>query len=200
MPQARLPDINTAYIRYRHETIFALKNKMYNLMHGSLVGINALLPLEYQVIISTVEYDQLAKTEISYLCGHCKEQIDKQDVYVFDLQPNSIQTLVHGKMLNKVWKCIKCKGINMLNRTSISQTILQNPTFLGIVPEPPTRKNGLMDKLKFNIEIERWAWLCLSELEFKMAKFRDDNWNRKDDELGDSIDTSLDDKEAGGIA
>lgn len=199
MPQARLPDINTAYIKYRNETIWALKNKMYNLMHGSLVGINALLPLEYQVIISTVDYDQLSKTEITYLCVHCDVQVDKQDVSVFDLQPNSIQTLVHGKMINKVWNCIKCQGINMLNRTSISQTILQNPTFLGIVPEPPTRKNGLMDKLKFNIEIERWAWLCLGELEFKMAKFRDDNWNKRDEEMSD-IDNSLDDKEGGGIA
>ena len=173
---------------------------MYNLMHGSLAGINALLPLEYQVIISTSEYEQLVKTEVTYLCYYCEVQNDKQDIEIFDLQPNSIQTLVHGKMINKVWYCTKCKRVNMLNKTFISQTILQNPTFLGIVPEPPTRKNGLMDKLKFNIEIERWAWLCLSELEFKMAKFRDDNWNKGDDELIGEIDTSLDDKEGGGIA
>lgn len=194
--QARLPDINSAYIKYRSETVWALKNKMYNLMHGSLVGINALLPLDYQVIISTSEYEQLAKTETTYLCTYCDVPNDKSDIEVFDLQPNSIQTLVHGKMINKVWRCTKCKRVNMLNKTFISQTILQNPTFLGIVPEPPTRKNGLMDKLKFNIEIERWAWLCLSELEFKMAKFRDDNWNKGDDELIGDIDTSLDDKES----
>lgn len=82
----------------------------------------------------------------------------------------------------------------MLSNTSISQTILQNPTFLGIVPDPPQRKDGLMDRMKFNIEIERWAWLVLNELEFKMAKFRDDNWNKGDEEMGD-IDTSLDEKE-----
>ena len=82
----------------------------------------------------------------------------------------------------------------MLNTTAISQTMLQNPTYLGIVPDPPERKNGLMDRMKFNIEIERWGWLLLNEEENKMAKFRDDNWNKGDEEMGD-IDNSLDDKE-----
>ena len=194
MPQARLPDINTAYIRYRNEAIWALKHKNYNVMHGSLNGINALLPVDYQVIISSIEYDQLAKTEITYQCNSCQEHIDKSKVYVFDLIPNSIEALVHGRTPNKVWKCVNCKHTNMLSSTSISQTILQNPTFLGIVPDPPQRKDGLMDRMKFNIEIERWAWLVLNELEFKMAKFSDDNWNKGDEEMGD-IDTSLDDKE-----
>ena len=194
MPQARLPDINTAYIRYRNEAIWALKHKNYNVMHGSLNGINALLPVDYQVIISSIDYDQLAKAEITYQCNSCKEHIDKSKVYVFDLIPNSIEALVHGRTPNKVWKCTNCKNTNMLSNTSISQTILQNPTFLGIVPDPPQRKDGLMDRMKFNIEIERWAWLVLNELEFKMAKFRDDNWNKGDEEMGD-IDTSLDDKE-----
>lgn len=194
MPQARLPDINTAYIRYRNEAIWALKHKNYNVMHGSLNGINALLPVDYQVIISSIDYDQLAKAEITYQCNSCKEHIDKSKVYVFDLIPNSIEALVHGRAPNKVWKCVNCKNTNMLSNTSISQTILQNPTFLGIVPDPPQRKDGLMDRMKFNIEIERWAWLVLNELEFKMAKFRDDNWNKGDEEMGD-IDTSLDDKE-----
>ena len=75
---------------------------------------------------------------------------------------------------------------------------LQNPTFLGVVPEPPTRTNGLMDRMRFNIEIERWGWLILGELEFKMGKFRDDNWKKgnNDDDIS-QINFSLDDKESG---
>ena len=194
MPQARLPDINTAFIRYRSEVINAIRTKNWTMMHGALNAINSLLPIEYQVVISSNDYDQLAKTEITYNCGKCKEGIDKSDVHVFELMPNSIEALIHGKTFNKVWNCIKCHSTNMLNSTAISQTVLQNPTFLGIVPDPPQRTNGLMDRMKFNIEIERWGWLCLNELEFKMAKYRDDNWNKGDEEMGD-IDTSLDDKE-----
>ncbi len=76
--------------------------------------------------------------------------------------------------------------------------VLQNPTFLGIVPESPSRTNGLMDRMRFNIEIERWGWLLLGELEFKMGKFRDDNWKRGgEDETDNAIDYSLDDKDSG---
>mgnify|MGYP000490859677 FL=1 len=194
MPQSRLPDINTAFIRYRGEAIHALQTKNWSAMHGALNGINSLLPVEYQVVISTQDHEQLAKTEITYACGSCSEAIDKSDVQVFELMPDSMQSLLHGRMFNKVWNCIKCNSTNMLNTTAISQTMLQNPTYLGIVPDPPERKNGLMDRMKFNIEIERWGWLLLNEEEFKMAKFRDDNWNKGDEELGE-IDNSLDDKE-----
>ncbi len=194
MPQSRLPDINTAFIRYRGEAIHALQTKNWSAMHGALNGINSLLPVEYQVVISTQDHEQLAKTEITYACGSCSEAIDKSNVQVFELMPDSMQSLLHGRMFNKVWNCIKCNSTNMLNTTAISQTMLQNPTYLGIVPDPPERKNGLMDRMKFNIEIERWGWLLLNEEEFKMAKFRDDNWNKGDEEMGD-IDNSLDDKE-----
>ena len=194
MPQSRLPDINSAFIRYRSEAIHALQTKNWSAMHGALNGINSLLPVDYQVVISTQDHEQLAKTEITYACGSCSESIDKSNVQVFELMPDSMQSLLHGRTFNKVWNCIKCHSTNMLNTTAISQTMLQNPTYLGIVPDPPERKNGLMDRMKFNIEIERWGWLLLNEEEFKMAKFRDDNWNKGDEEMGD-IDNSLDDKE-----
>ena len=52
MPQARLPDINTAFIRYRSEVLVGMKKGDWDSMHGSLNGINGLLPQEYQVKIS----------------------------------------------------------------------------------------------------------------------------------------------------
>ncbi len=65
-----------------------------------------------------------------------------------------------------------------------------------VVPEPPTRTNGLMDRMKFNIEIDRWGWLTLGELEYKMGKFRDDNWKRGDnDDISSQLDFSLDSKD-----
>tara|TARA_B100000470_G_C19659628_1_gene332510 strand:+ start:112 stop:708 length:597 start_codon:yes stop_codon:yes gene_type:complete len=196
MPQARLPDINTAYVKYRVEAIHALKKKEYNVMHGCIIAINALLPPEYQVIISTPDYTELSKAEITYKCSSCEEAIPKEDIIIFDLLPNSMQMLLHGRNANKVWNCIKCHKLNQLDSTKISQTVLQNPTFLGVVPESPARTNGLMDRMRFNIEIERWGWNILGELEFKMGQFRDDNWKRGDnDDISTSIDFSLDNKE-----
>ena len=164
-------------------------------MHGCITAINALLPPEYQVIISTAEYEELARAEINYTCNNCEEQIEKKDVLVFGLIPNSMQLLLHGSEAQKVWNCPKCKETNMLESTKISKTTLQDPTFLGVVPASPRRTNGLMDRMKFNIEIERWGWLILGELEFKMGKFRDDNWKRGDnDDISTQLDFSLDDK------
>lgn len=194
MPQARLPDIDHAYTKYRNEVIGALKKKYYNVMHGGLVALNALLPDEYRVIISTSQYNQLTKTDTVYPCTHCKEEILKEDVRIFLLPPSSVESLLYGATPSKVWGCPKCAQINKLQLTDISREHLRNPSFLGIVPDPPERKGGLMNRMNFHIETERWVWLHLGELEAKMAKFRDDNWNKNDGEDDLDIDTSIEEE------
>ena len=72
MPQARLPDINTAFIRYRSEVLVGMKKGDWDSMHGSLNGINGLLPQEYQVKISDAKYYELVKEDIEYECNSCK--------------------------------------------------------------------------------------------------------------------------------
>ena len=72
MPQARLPDINTAFIRYRSEVLVGMKKGDWDSMHGSLNGINGLLPQEYQVKISDTKYYELVKEDIEYECNKCK--------------------------------------------------------------------------------------------------------------------------------
>ena len=87
--------------------------------------------------------------------------------------------------------CPKCNKVQRLKDTNVVITKLENPYFLGVVPEPPNKKQGLMDKLTFEKKVVSWVWQMLNELEHKMALFRDDNWTRGD-ELEDfsDIDTS----------
>ena len=202
MPQARLPDINTAFIKYRNEVIAAIKRKDYDNMHGSLNGINGLLPTEYQVIISNTKYEELTRTDIQYLCKTCtannKEpvEIPKESIRVFELYPSAMQGLLYGGIKEQVWNCPKCRTTHRLKETNISVTKLQDPYFIGVVPDPPNKKEGLMDKLIFDKKVVAWAWQMLNELEHKMAKFRDDNWSRGDDLEGfDDIDTSSEEAE-----
>ena len=197
MPQARLPDINTAFIKYRNEVIAAIKRKDYDNMHGSLNGINGLLPTEYQVIISDARYHELTRTDIQYLCKTCTAnskqpvEIPKEQIDVFELYPNAMQRLIFGGTSEQVWNCPRCRTTHRLKETNISVTKLQDPYFIGVVPAPPNKKEGLMDKLIFDKKVVAWAWQMLNELEHKMAKFRDDNWSRGDDLEGfDDIDTS----------
>ena len=195
MPQARLPDINTAFIRYRSEVLVGMKKGDWDSMHGSLNGINGLLPQEYQVKISDAKYYELVKEDIEYECNSCKNNdgtpstIPKEQIEVFTLYPDSVQLLLGA--VGKVWICPKCNKVQRLKDTNVVITKLENPYFLGVVPEPPNKKQGLMDKLTFEKKVVSWGWQMLNELEHKMALFRDDNWTRGD-ELEDfsDIDTS----------
>ena len=195
MPQARLPDINTAFIRYRSEVLVGMKKGDWDSMHGSLNGINGLLPQEYQVKISDAKYYELVKEDIEYECNSCKyndgtpSNIPKVQIEVFTLYPDSVQLLLGA--VGKVWICPKCNKVQRLKDTNVVITKLENPYFLGVVPEPPNKKQGLMDKLTFEKKVVSWGWQMLNELEHKMALFRDDNWTRGD-ELEDfsDIDTS----------
>ena len=200
--QSRLPDINTAFIKYRNEVIGAIKRLDFNQMHGSLNAINGMLPDQYQVTISTAKYEDLTRTDIQYLCKTCtansKEpvEIPKESIRVFELYPNAMQGLLYGGIKEQVWNCPNCHTTHILKETEISVTKLQDPYFIGVVPNPPNRKQGLMDKLTFNDKTVAWGWQMLNELEHKMAKFRDDNWSRGDDLEGfDDIDTSSEESE-----
>lgn len=197
MPQARLPDINTAFIRYRSEVLVGMKKGDWDSMHGSLNGINGLLPQEYQVKISDVKYYEMVKEDIEYECNSCKNNdgtpsnIPKEQIEVFTLYPNAMQQLLFRGQKEQVWICPKCNKVQRLKDTNVVITKLENPYFLGVVPEPPNKKEGLMDKLTFEKKVVSWGWQMLNELEHKMALFRDDNWTRGD-ELEDfsDIDTS----------
>jgi len=200
--QSRLPDINTAFIKYRNEVIGAIKRLDFNQMHGSLNAINGMLPDQYQVTISTAKYEDLTRTDIQYLCKTCtansKEpvEIPKESIRVFELYPNAMQGLLYGGIKEQVWNCPNCHTTHILKETEISVTKLQDPYFIGVVPNPPNRKQGLMDKLTFNDKTVAWGWQMLNELEHKMALFRDDNWSRGDELEGfDDIDTSSEESE-----
>ena len=195
MPQARLPDINTAFIRYRSEVLVGMKKGDWDSMHGSLNGINGLLPQEYQVKISDAKYYELVKEDIEYECNSCKNNdgtpsnIPKEQIEGFTLYPDSVQLLLGA--VGKVWICPKCNKVQRLKDTNVVITKLENPYFLGVVPEPPNKKQGLMDKLTFEKKVGSGGGQMLNELEHIMALFRDDNWTRGE-ELEDfsDIDTS----------
>ena len=160
-------------------------------------GINGLLPQEYQVKISDTKYYELVKEDIEYECNKCKNNdgtpsnIPKEQIEVFTLYPNAMQQLLFRGQKEQVWICPKCNKVQRLKDTNVVITKLENPYFLGVVPEPPNKKEGLMDKLTFEKKVVSWGWQMLNELEHKMALFRDDNWTRGD-ELEDfsDIDTS----------
>lgn len=187
MPQARLPDINSSFMKYRNEVIVAIKNKDWVLMHGSLNAINAILPESYRVIVSSKDYYKITKVEITYICNFCEHPNKKESITIFDTISNVVGGLIYGDAIYMIWICKQCTRTNRLSETLIDKPKLQNPSFLGVVIDPPERKDGLMNRLVFNRTIAVWGLTLLKELEAKEAQFRDDNWNR-----GDMFDMDID--------
>jgi len=192
MPQARLTDINTAAITYRREVISGLKAKNYSACFGSLYALNGLLPEEYRVKISDIIYEDKTKQDIFVKCKFCQIDQDFKIVKKFDLLLPLIKRILSSKTHEKIWVCTDCKKNNLLEQTELIQKILGEPYFLKVVPKPPERKDGLMDRATYHSKIQVWIWTFLDEIEERMAKFRDDNWSK-----GDQMDETLDLGETG---
>jgi len=181
MPQARLPDINTQYIKYTNEAISSWKGKSYDSAIGSLNALNGLMPEEYRISINTPEYEAQTYFDIKAECKHCKEEIERHTIEPFDLVNSFLTRLISGSNTDKVWICPKCKATNRLLDTTMTKPKLKEPYFIKVVPQPPQRKDGLLDRTRFHNKFSVWFWTCLGEISAEMARFRDDNWTKGDD-------------------
>ena len=195
MPQARLPDINAAFTKHRNEVISSLKSQQYDAVFGALYALNALLPEDpvieetklpkYRVVVSDIEFLKITKPVTFCTCYHCTQTSNYDEVTVFDMLLPIMDQTITGKKFSKSWICPLCKKTCRLRSDDFSETAIKEPSFLGIVPKPPRRQDGLMDRSSYHRKVTQWAWTMLDELECKMAQFRDDNWVKKDSYDGD---------------
>ena len=181
MPQSRLPDINTAFITYRRQVLSGLSTGKYSLTFGGLYALNALLPEKYRVTISSLEYEKMTRVDIFVKCTKCKKDVDYKTIQLYDLLTTPLDELITGTEKEKVWDCPDCGYTNKLSETDMTRTTLKEPYYLRVVPKPPMRKDGIMDRTKYHQMVEQWALTFLTELEERMAQFRDDNWQKGSD-------------------
>jgi|APSaa5957512535_1039671.scaffolds.fasta_scaffold14620_5 hypothetical protein len=197
MPQARLPDVNTAFITYRREAIVNIKTFDHRGAWGSLFSINALLPNQYRIIIDDEKFAEESKTNFLYTCNFCIEKTDRTALTIYLEDVGATEFLLTNEETVKVWDCIKCNETNILSETNIIKDELALPSYIHAVPSPPKRLNGLLGRGKYRKEFTAWAWNFLHELEERMGQFRDDNWS-KDEEYkeGSDVDTSAEEEDS----
>lgn len=179
--QARLPDINTAYIKYRNKAFDNIESGHYHLCISALYNLNALLAEPYRVKVSTKDYLEKIKQDIFFKCSKCKEETIKDQIRILNVMVPLLTNFISDKKSVQVWLCPNCSHENILQTTEISQEVLPNPVYFKVVPEPPQRKDGLMSRWTYHIKFTQWAENFLTELEAQMAQFRDDNWSKEDD-------------------
>ena len=197
-PQAALPDLNTAWIKYRTEVLAAIKSKNYNSMFGSLFAINAMLPKDYQVEISDRKYYDKIKQDVIVICNHCSKvcehcidgkgeciaETKRDDIKIKNVIGTILTSILINNKTEKLWQCPKCNKNNILSRTRIIQNVLKEPFFIKIVPSPPSRKDGIIHRREYPKKVEKWAYQFLDELEHQMSKFRLE-YVPKDTEFGE---------------
>lgn len=185
--ESRLPDINTEFIMYRREAINCHSAKKYDSMFGAAYALNACLPKDYRVRISNTEYQDLIKQDIIAICSFCNHEFKYKDIHIYNIMVSQFVLLLTDKRFEKRWKCSECKEVNQLSKTRLVQNIRKKPYFLQVVPEPPERKDGLLDRWSYHKQVSQWFWQFMDEIAFQESKFREEyvpkDQSGADDEL-----------------
>ena len=196
MPQARLPDINTQYIKFVNEAVNSWKSKNYESCLGSLFTLNGMLPENYRVLISDEEYKKRTSEQLMLVCSECEQESDRFKIKIKHLLLKYLDSILVGKKYDDFWSCPKCKVMNKLSKTDMVQDRRKDPGFYQVSPSPPIKHDGLLDRRKYHAKFTVWFWTYIGEVIAQMAKFRDDNWT-KENIYGDqdSIDTTAEEND-----
>jgi len=186
MPQAKLPDINAAFVRYRSYYLSSMDSGNYSGATQALYAINALLPQEYKVEISSTKYEQKIIHNLTYQCNHCKEEIISNVIRIFDEVLPFFLSVITGNKKRKAWFCPSCKHVNSLLQTKMFQEELQEPYYLKIVPTKPSRVLGVSGRRKFELDVENWLRNFANELEAQIGLYRAEY-----EPIGSGIDESI---------
>lgn len=181
--QAVLPDLNTALIRFRAMVTSHLERRDYTGCFGSLYAMNGILDPEWRVQVSTEEYNRLTKQDIFVKCKGCTKDINYNLIKIHNLLLQPITSFISGHNYEKVWICPKCKIDNKLSCTEMKQTEIQPGGFLHVVPEPPRREEGVMDRTEYHNRVSQWVWTFVKEIEERCGEERKAYLNREDSML-----------------
>ena len=179
-------DVNTSAIKRRNEVSAGLDSKNFDKVFGALYSLNALLPecheddcrQKYRITISDILYRQFTQHDMLITCIACEVQSKFNDIKVFELMTSMFEGIITNHKKDKVWICPKCKVTNKLIDSEMTESSPKEPYFIRVVPKPPTRQDGILDRSTYEQKVIQWAWTFMQEWEASMAQFRDDNWQK----------------------
>jgi len=155
---------------------------------GGLYSLNALLPAEYRVKVSTEEFNELTKVSCYMICKHCSKEFKDVEIKISNLLKPYLFNCLTREKYEKVWRCPGCKKESKLKDTEFKQEKIGTYNYLHVMPEPPKREDGLMDRRYFKKNMQIWVWTFMGELEERCGKLRHDFLNREDSMLEEITD------------
>ena len=187
--QSRLPDINTYFVKFTNKALSSLESKNFSSCVGAINSINSLLPQNFRVRISNKEYEEKTSQNLLVECKSCKAQTNRKELKISKVIQNAQVGFLTDQSLIEVWFCPKCKVMAELQQTEFIQEEIPDPTYFNVVPNPPMLRDGLMSRTKYSREFTKWFWLVMGELGDRISGFRDENWQRgnEDDSYEDYL-------------
>lgn len=182
VPQAKLPDINNAWVRYRNYGLECIDSRRYAGAVAAVMEINALFPDLYRVKIDSDKYADLMRENRILVCTACTEETNFQLIQTYDLILNATRAIISGRPSEKVWDCPKCKTTQRMIDTKMYKDQHEKPTYFQVIPEPPKRREGAIDRNSFHNEMVKWFYESLEELDHQLGKYRDEYKPQGDDE------------------
>lgn len=170
--QAKLPDINSAFVKYRTYALECIASRNYNGGTAALNNINALFPEEYRVAISDSDYYQAVRNRIYYQCYNCKKETSPLELRVMKLDNTFIVATLTGIKTSEVWICPECNTQNNLKSTYLIKEKKKEPYYLKVVPTCPVGLPGLRTRLGFHQKYSNWFYKFLEELECQIGLYR----------------------------
>lgn len=171
--QAKLPDINAAIVRYRNDWLHAYSNKEYDIVIVAIDAVNALLPEDYKVEINSKKRNELVQENKIIVCS-CGEVAQWNQVEFQTVRLPAGEQFLLGRLNDKVWTCQKCNKENIFDSTKRKTIKYQEPFYTGIIPEAPTRRFGISNRLTYEREFKDWYRIAIKEIESKIGKYRAD--------------------------
>ena len=178
--QAKLPDINAAWVKER--TYFFTCRDMHNWsgMILALYAMNALLPDEYRIMVNTRKYNNLTEAKIGYICNNCKGEIEESMVKVQKAIAPLLVSYISSSETKTYWSCHKCNAENLLSQTKLIKETLEKPYYLKVISEPPERKRGIQDRKSYQAEMTKWSGIFFQELEHQLGLYRAEYINEEE--------------------
>ena len=172
MPQAKLPDINAAWVRYKNYALECIDKKNYPGAVAAVNGINAMLPENYRVKIDTDNYKELTQDNIFVVCTDCEKRFKYDDIRIMNL----IIPRIFNKpsVTERVWICTSCNFHNKVANTKMIKQVHEKPFYYKVIPEAPEQMDGILNRKKYHNEMTKWLYNSLEELDHQLGKYREE--------------------------
>lgn len=181
MPQAKLPDLNAAFVKYRSYGLQCVEIQNFSGAIGALYGINALLPDEYRIEIDTVKYLSMISEQITVVCKSCSSEFNYKDIIQKKRLLGSFESSLKGKEYDMIWICKKCNEANVVNKTKMFKSKLNKPYYLKVVEEPPEKHDGVENMMNYKKRMKKWFYTFLGELEYQLGLYRKEYTSESED-------------------